>query len=40
MTRLNQVSAERDNYQTKLKDSINKMSQYRDLIQDKDEKIE
>jgi chromosome segregation ATPase len=32
MSRLNQVSAERDNYQTKLKDSINKMSQYRDLI--------
>lgn len=31
---------ERDGYQAKLKESINKMSQFRDIIADKDDKVE
>lgn len=38
--KLNQVTNERDTFQTKLKDSINKMSWYRDKMQDQAEKIE
>ena len=38
--KLNQVTNERDTFQTKLKDSINKMSWYRDKMQDQSEKIE
>lgn len=38
--KLSQVTNERDNFQTKLKDSINKMSWYRDKMQDKEENIE
>ena len=40
VSKLNQTCAERDNYQGKVNDAINKMSQYREQIKDKEERIE